>query len=121
MSLSPERGAWLDSTAHSKEFYGVPVDLSRAEVIAAIESSQIEVETISSRNVIGVYTRPSIRFGGNLYHLCRTDLMDDVSTGLCEKLSAEQWRSHYLAKARDCMGARIKSKYFCVIDARTDG
>jgi hypothetical protein len=115
-----ERKAWMDSTKHSKEFYGVPVDLSRAEVIAAIESSPIEVEAVSNEMVAN-YSRPLIRFNKNLYHLCRTDLMDDVSTGLCKNLSAEQWRAHYLEKAQSCMGARIKDKSFCVIDAYSDG
>lgn len=112
--------AWLEATANATEFDGVRVDLSRNQVIEALTSCPIELEDQYGG------TEPVIIFNGQRHDLCRTDLLDDVATGLCAKKSAEGWRAHYLKAARTCMGGRITSgaqghRLFAVIDSVTDG
>ena len=113
--------AWLEETHNAKEFHGTHVDLSRAEVIAALQSCPIELE-VGDRS-----TGPFIVFNGERHILGRTDLCDDVATGLCANKTAEQWREHYLHSAMTCYGGRIRTvsqqgtRLFSVIDSVTDG
>ncbi len=113
------RQKWLDETADLKTFEGINVDLSRNETIAALESCVISVIQQDR------YTDPVILFGGKEYRLGRTDLFDNVATGLCKQWTAEEWRAHYLRIARACMGARLNEfesgGCFSVIDSLTDG
>lgn len=110
---------WLNETANATVFDGVRVDLTRTQVIEALTSCPIELEAGSGR------TRPVIIFNGERHVLGRTDLHDDVATGLCANKTAEEWRSHYLASARACYGGRITCSHgirlFSVIDALSDG
>jgi hypothetical protein len=113
--------AWLKTTEHATEFDGVRVDLSRAQVIEALTSCPIELE-----DQLYGGTEPVIIFNGERHDLCRTDLLNDVATGLCAKKSAAQWRAHYLKAARTCFGGRITKsaqghRLFAVIDSATDG
>ena len=116
---------WLSETADSKEFHGTAVDLSRNQVIEALNKCQITIEQINHKHVFK-YTSPTIVYNGENHDLGRTDLKDDISTGLCVNYNPEQWREHYLEKAKYCMGGRIKSlpdgrKLLSVIDAISDG
>jgi|ERR1043165_476067 hypothetical protein len=64
---------------------------------------------------------------GEWWKVGRTDLLDDVATGLVEKKTLEEWRKHYRAKIR--YGARFHRfrsegkewRVFSVIDSLTDG
>lgn len=107
---------WLEKTANSTEFHGIKVDLTRTQVIDAVTTSEILVED----------GHPVIVFNGTKHLLGRTDLMDDVATGLCADKSSEEWRQHYLRTAMSCMGARIRETddgrfLFSIIDSLTDG
>ena len=53
--------------------------------------------------------------------LCRTDLMDDVTTFTHEDVTRgiERTRRYYLAKIR--WGVRVGKSSWCVIDSATDG
>lgn len=107
---------WLEKTANSTEFHGIKVDLTRTEVIDAVTTCEIIVEG----------GHPVIVFNGTKHSLGRTDLMDDIATGLCAEKSPEEWRQHYLRTAESCMGARIRETddgrfLFSIIDSLTDG
>jgi hypothetical protein len=112
---------WLEETHNAKVFHGTHVDLSRAEVIAALQSCTIELEDDADS------TCPFIVFNGERHILGRTDLCDDVATGLCANKTAEEWREHYLHSAMTCYGGRISTvseqgtRLFSVIDSVTDG
>jgi len=118
------REQWLAKTADVKEFEGVPVDLSRNEVIDTVTNCKMDIEI---DDMGGSYTRPKIFYNGEWYSLGRTDLMDDVATGMCANFSIRKWRKHYLRSARNCYGGRIrktadgKRMLFSIIDSFTDG
>ena len=114
------RNKWLRDTADTKEFFGVKVDLSRNEVIAALESCEITV-THNDR-----WTTPVIVYKGVSRGLGRTDLNDNVATGLGLNKTAEEWREFYLKIARYSYGGRLQEWRdgrlgFSVIDAISDG
>lgn len=114
-----KRQKWLYETADLKKFYGTNVDLSRNETIEALKHCNISV---IQRNR---YTDPLIFFNDKYYILGRTDLIDNVVTGLCKQKTAEEWRAHYLRIAKTCMGSRLdefeSGGCFSVIDSLTDG
>lgn len=113
------RNEWLIKTADKKIFDGINVDLSRNETIDALEHCAISVIQRDR------YTDPVIFFKEKYYRLGRTDLVDNVATGLCEQRTAEEWRAHYLGIAKACMGSRLNEfesgSCFSIIDSLTDG
>ena len=109
---------WLNDTIDAKEFHGTPVDLSRRQTLNALNGCAIDIEGFTKEHP---WTRPYITINGERLKLGRTDLKDDVATGLCANNTAEEWRSYYLEKAAVGMGARIRNGLFSVIDAYSDG
>jgi hypothetical protein len=78
-------------------------DLSVEEGIAYLTTAELMLE---DRLAWGVpYNQPLIKWEGEWIHLCRTDLKDDVATGVCQTKSVEEWREYYLAHIR--YGVRI--------------
>jgi hypothetical protein len=61
-----------------------------------------------------------IKIGGQWVEICRTDLMDDISTG-GRKWTREQVTSMTDSHGRLGYGARMTKDYFAIIDAFSDG
>lgn len=113
---------WNAETLDATEFYGTKVDVSRRDVLEALEKCEIEV----SESADGTYTVPVIAYKGEKRQLGRTDLKDDVATGLCARKTSSEWREHYLRAAKGCYGARLHDWKdgrlgFYVIDSWSDG
>lgn len=127
LRMERDREKWLIDTQDAKAFFGTAVDLTRAQTISALKDCKIEIETKTGRPPHnGEYTVPFILFDGHRRQLGRTDLTDDVATGLCAMKTAEEWRKHYARKAKTCMGARLQNGCdnqlgFHVIDSVSDG
>lgn len=108
------------NTPDSKEYFGIQVDLSRNEVISALRECEILVSND------GDYYWPYIVYNGTTYRLGRTDLFDNIATGIGGDKTVEEWRSYYLNKAKKCYGGRLQNFKnntvgFSVIDSVTDG
>ena len=86
---------------------GFDVDLSAEDGKAYLAAAEIMVEDVPAvPNWMGAYNSPRIKWEGEWIDLCRTDLADDVATGLCATKTAEEWRVHYLSHIH--YGVRIK-------------
>lgn len=63
--------------------------------------------------------RLDIKYKRRWLDVCRTDLLDDIQTGVLDTRSQEEWIRYYRAKIR--CGVRVGRTTFAVIDAITDG
>lgn len=108
---------WLDGNGDKTCHFGIKVDLSINDAIRAIKSSKLRTKKVSAWNCS--YNKLQIMFNGKWLNVARTDLFDDVCTGLCETKKLAEWKNHYISRVM--YGARIKENTFAVIDSVTDG
>lgn len=107
----------LNSKPH-KGYTDLPVT---DEVREFLRTASMRIEHIPAGWYGSGYTDPQIEHEGVWKSLCRTDLFDDVATGLCMNQTAEEWRRHYLEKLEDAIGVRVGENRFAIIDALSDG
>ena len=86
--------------------------------------TQLRAQGENSEVLSRLYWPPStnsidIWYKGRWREVFRTDLKDNVGTGLCATKTIEAWVTYYRAKIR--YGVRITASSFAVIDSFSDG
>lgn len=102
-----------------------PVEIDYQEAKRIMDSAEYRLKTNPPDFAYNKeWNEPEIFHDGKWKSLCRTDLCDDVATGMCANKTLEQWIAHYKKKLRrwtECPSARYDDHRFSVIDAITDG
>jgi len=97
-------------------------DIDVEEALAILDTAEVRIVEKQDDWSGGPWTDPEILHDGKWKSLCRTDMCDDVATGWCTTMTAEEWRSHYRESLlRAGYGARYSKRRFSIIDSLTDG
>lgn len=103
------------------------ITLSAGDGLKVMHSAKYRLRDRPKSWFGGPWNHPEIYFDGEWMDVCRTDLYDDVATGLCKNKTLGEWIEHYTNKLRRAdLGVRVRlhedgRRSFAIIDAYTDG